>query len=290
MEERKQNDVRTALVAIAKNEGPYIREWVVYHKKICGFGEILVYENDSTDETRRELEDMAAEGLCQWKPWPRSEHNPPQPKAYWDSLNRKGDWDWMCLMDVDEFLVIRSGQSVADFVSGFDDKTGSIAFNWVIFYSTDKKKSNRPVTERVKCCYGDSHVKTIARTEAITTSGIHGFWLKDGYRYMHCSGREYSLGGRADELLESNICKNPDVMICDVGEAQINHYMMKSEEEVAIRDERGDACRRAHVRKRTMASYKRILSRSDHRENHSIERYIDARYGLERFYEELAAG
>jgi len=81
--------MKTALVAIAKNEGLYIREWVTYHKKVCSFDEIFVYDNDSTDSTRSELGAMEAEGLCGWKPWPRDEHSPPQHKAYWDSLKRK---------------------------------------------------------------------------------------------------------------------------------------------------------------------------------------------------------
>lgn len=279
--------MRTALVAIAKNEGPYIREWVVYHKKVCGFGEILVYENDSTDETRRELENMAAEGLCGWKPWPRSEHNPPQPKAYWDSLNRKDDWDWMCLMDIDEFLVIRSGQSVVDFVRGFDEKTGSIAFNWAIFYSTDIERAESPVIERVNYCYGDTHVKSMARTKAIATAGIHGFWLRGGYKYMHSSGVEYKLDGKIDAYLEATICRDAECAIFDVAAAQINHYSMKSKEEVLIKDERGRAPTRKYIKKNTMKQYRNIIRRGVHQENHSIKKYIEHRFGLDRFYEEL---
>lgn len=287
MEERREDDVKTALVAIAKNEGPYIREWVVYHKKVCGFGEILVYENDSNDETRRELESMASEGLCEWKPWPRSEQNPPQPKAYWDSLNRKGNWDWMCLMDVDEFLVINSGQSINEFICGFDEKTGSIAFNWGVFYSTDKKRTELPVIERVNYCYGDTHVKSIARTKAIATAGIHGFWLRDGYKYMHSSGMEYKLDGKVDAYLEATICRDPRHRIFDVTAAHVNHYLMKSEEEVLIKDQRGRAPTKKYIKKNTMRQYRNLIRQGVHHENHSIKRYIESRLGLERFYEEI---
>lgn len=277
--------MRTALVAIAKNEGPYIREWVLYHKKVCGFDEIFVYENDSEDDTRLQLEAMSKEGMCGWKPWPRSEHNPPQPKAYWDAERRKGDWDWMCLMDIDEFLVLNSGESVGEFMSGFDEKTGSVAFNWGIFYSKDKTMTEGPVTKRVNYCYGDPQVKSIARTEAIVTCGIHGFRLKEGYKYMHCSGREYDLRGKIDPQIEATMCK-PGTMIFDVRSAHVNHYMMKSEEEVIRRDDRGDACKRHHAKKRTLVPYRRLLRAGSHRENHNIKRYIEARYGLEKFYQD----
>jgi hypothetical protein len=287
VEERREDDVRTALIAIAKNEGPYIREWVVYHKKVCGFSEIFVYENDSTDNTRSELESMAAEGLCSWKPWPRSEQNPPQPKAYWDSLKRKDEWDWMCLMDIDEFLVIRGGQSVGEFVSNFGEDTGSIAFNWGVFYSTDKSRSDDPVIKRVNYCYGDTHVKTIARTKAIATAGIHGFWLRNGYKYMHCSGVEYKLDGRVDAYLEATICRDPKCRIFDTSVAHINHYSMKSEEEVAIKDERGRAPTMRYIRKNTMRQYRSLIKGGVHHENHSIKKYIEKRYGLDKFYEGL---
>lgn len=280
--------MRTALIAIAKDEGPYIREWVVYHKKVCGFGEIFVYENDSTDETRKELESMAAEGLCGWKPWPRSEHNPPQPKAYWNSLERKGDWDWMCLMDIDEFLVLKGGESISEFVSKFDETTGSIAFNWGVFYSTEKTMGDEPVIKRVNYCYGDTHVKTIARTKAISTAGIHGFWLKGGYKYMHSSGREYQLAGKVGPYLEATICRDPECRIFDVGAAHINHYSMKSEDEVRTKDERGRAPTKKYIKKNTMKQYRNIMRQVIHNDNHSIKRYIETRYGLERFYDEIA--
>lgn len=42
--------MKTVLVAIAKNEGgPHLREWVFYHKAICGFDHIHIYNNDSSD-------------------------------------------------------------------------------------------------------------------------------------------------------------------------------------------------------------------------------------------------
>ena len=279
--------MKTALVAIAKDEGPYIREWVVYHKKFCGFDEIFVYENDSSDSTRSELESMAAEGLCGWKPWPRSEHNPPQPKAYWDSLNRKEEWDWLCLMDIDEFLVIKGGQGIGEFVSIFGEDTGSIAFNWGVFYSTDKAKSDEPVVKRVNYCHGDTHVKTIARTMAIKTAGIHGFWLNAGYRYMHCSGLEYKLDGKVDAYLESTICRDPHIRIFDASAAHINHYLMKSEEEVAIKDKRGRAPTRRYIKKNTMRQYRSLISRGVHHENHAIKKYIEEIFGLDKFYEEI---
>ena len=39
-----------AIVAIAKNESDYIREWVAFHKAV-GVDNIILFDNDSTDDT-----------------------------------------------------------------------------------------------------------------------------------------------------------------------------------------------------------------------------------------------
>lgn len=279
---------KTALIAIAKNEGFYIREWVLYHKKVCGFGEIVIYENDSTDNTVKELNSLQSEGLCSWKTWPRSEQNPPQQKAYWNALERKGDWDWMCLIDIDEFLVLRPGNSIGSFVNKFDEDVGSISFNWLVFYSHEKNRTNDPVVKRVNNFYRDPQFKTIARTRAISSSGIHAFWLLPGWRYMHCSGAEYRLE-KVDADLESNMLWAGAHAACDTQAEHINHYMMKSEEEVIIRDERGDALRRHHAKKRTLVPYRQRLRSKVQEEDHTIKKYIESMYGLKRFYDDLCA-
>lgn len=44
-----------SVACIAKNEGPYIREWIEYHK-IVGVERFYFYDNDSSDNTREVLE------------------------------------------------------------------------------------------------------------------------------------------------------------------------------------------------------------------------------------------
>ena len=46
---------KLAIVAIAKNESDYIREWVAYHK-VIGVERIYLYDNDSTDGTKEEIQ------------------------------------------------------------------------------------------------------------------------------------------------------------------------------------------------------------------------------------------
>jgi glycosyltransferase involved in cell wall biosynthesis len=282
-----KNKIKTSLVAIAKNEGSYIREWVVYHKKVCGFSEIFVYENDSTDNTRSELESMAAEGLCKWKPWPRSEHNPPQQTAYRDALASKDRHDWVCFLDIDEFLVINSHETAGEFASKFENDVGSISFNWVIFYSLEKNKTEHPTVKRVSHCYGDGHVKTMARTIAVTGANIHTVSLAPGYKYMHCSGLEYKV--KEDKPIDVQMCLDESTRIFDCRAGHVNHYLMKSEQEVVEKDERGRATTRLYAKKNIKEMYDNIAKIKSHRDNDNIRRFIEKMHGLGRFYEAARA-
>jgi hypothetical protein len=57
---------RTAIVTTMKNEGPFILEWIAYHRAI-GVDDFLIYTNDCTDGTDTMLQMLMAKGLCQWR-------------------------------------------------------------------------------------------------------------------------------------------------------------------------------------------------------------------------------
>jgi hypothetical protein len=278
--------MRSILVAIAKNEGRYIREWVLYHRLICEFDAIHIYENDSEDDTKNELSCLSEQGLCTYEAWPRGPgKNPPQQTAYANALRKfKNKCDWLCYMDLDEFLVLNSHDNIGDFVSGFDERTGSVSFNWLMFYSLDQRMTDKPVIERVNYCYPNAHVKTIARTEAINNFGIHTFSLVEGYKYMHSSGLEYRLDDRINTSLDAKICTKPEYWICEMSKAHINHYHMKSEEEVKEKDAKGRATVAKYVPKKIINHYLHAKRKKNHIENSNIKNFIEKKFGLEKFY------
>ncbi len=57
---------RVAIVTTMKNEGPFILEWLAYHRAI-GVTDFLIYTNDCTDGTDTMLQMLMAKGLCQWR-------------------------------------------------------------------------------------------------------------------------------------------------------------------------------------------------------------------------------
>ena len=58
-----------AVAAIAKNEGPYIKEWIEFYVK-QGVTHFLIYDNDSTDNLEDILQPFIAQGLVTYKKLP----------------------------------------------------------------------------------------------------------------------------------------------------------------------------------------------------------------------------
>lgn len=56
--EKKYN---LAIVAIAKNEQDYIKEWVAFHK-VIGFDKTILYDNNSTDNMVNEIKPYINDG------------------------------------------------------------------------------------------------------------------------------------------------------------------------------------------------------------------------------------
>jgi glycosyltransferase involved in cell wall biosynthesis len=270
------------LVAVAKNEGMFLKEWVFYHRLICGFEEIVVYNNDSDDNSEEVLSDLSSKGMCKWLNWPRSEHNPPQSTAYHDAFRRlKGTLGWLCFMDIDEFLFLKDGSDIRTFAGRFADDVGSISFNWSMFYSVDEMTSSEPVTKSVNCFSEENgHVKTMARIGAIRVPCIHSFRLAPGYRYIHCSGFDYRIDlkelASIKMSLDASMCiKRPYI---DCGTAQINHYRVKSKEYCLMKDRKGCAAS-SHFRSLNSLGEYEGLKNKERKHKKDIEIYINKKNG-----------
>lgn len=58
-----------SFVAIVKNEGPYIKEWIEYHKMV-GVDRFYIYDNESTDNLEGILSDYIKSGEVVYKYYP----------------------------------------------------------------------------------------------------------------------------------------------------------------------------------------------------------------------------
>ncbi|MDJ0630242.1 MAG: glycosyltransferase family 2 protein [Rhodobacter sp.] len=146
---------RTAIVTCMKNEGPFILEWLAYHRMI-GVDDVLVYTNDCTDGTDRLLDILQARGLVQRRDNPfRETGAKPQHAALAaarveEAVARAG---WIICMDVDEFINVHAGQGhLSDLYSAAGD-ANMISLTWRLFGNSDHDHfEDGLVTERFTRC------------------------------------------------------------------------------------------------------------------------------------------
>lgn len=124
-----------AVCAIAKNEGPYFKEWIEWHLK-QGVEKFYIYDNESTDETKDVLTPYIESGVVEYKYFPGRKQ---QLAAYDDCLNNhRLDMRWLAVIDLDEFLVPVKDASVADFLRGME-RFASVEVNWLVYGSGGAK-------------------------------------------------------------------------------------------------------------------------------------------------------
>ena len=214
------------MVAIIKDEAPYLAEWLEYHM-LLGIEHVYLYDNGSSDNSPEVLANYLIQGRVTLLSWPEF---PGQLSAYNHAMNIFGrDSAWMAIIDVDEFIYLPDGQAIGGFLSAFGDDADQILLPWYHFGSSghDEKPSGLVIENYVHRST-DAHpqTKSIVRPEAVTFVGVH-----------HCETRYgRSFDGDRQPALERWIQPTPLG-----GEPRIHHYFTKSRAEFAAKIARGQS-------------------------------------------------
>lgn len=225
------------ICAIAKNEGRYIREWVLFHQ-LVGVLRIVVYDNASTDDTLAQLQPFVDSGFVYVVPWPMA--NPSQFAAYQDYVDKHcGQQAWTAFVDCDEFLFSPTHptitQAIDRILARLDEPIGAIGVNWLCFGASGRQEySPEPVIERftwrdLVTNPVNTHIKSLVWMDQprIQVGGTpHHFLTSMGT--VDELGREVPgsfTGSHSSELL------------------RINHYSSKSRQEWLDRSKLGKADR-----------------------------------------------
>ena len=241
-------DDELSIVCIAKNEGDYIQEWVVYHL-LAGVDRIYIYDNGSTDDLRALLNTYIKAGKVIYTFLPGKAA---QLVAYRDAIKRfKNKTKYMAFIDCDEFLISEDHniplKEAIRKIFKLNGKAGGIAVNWRMYGSSGHiTKPKGLVTENFQY-RGDGNSKG---SECIKTIANPRF-IKE---FKHVHYPRYFWGfNNIDE--KGNIVldwRNP----CEkTSKIRINHYFTKSKEEWIIRRQRGKADTFDEDDKRTIAEF-----------------------------------
>jgi hypothetical protein len=241
-----------AVAALFRNEAPFLREWLTFHR-IVGVDHVYLYDNGSTDDPEAVLEQFLDEGYVTLRAWPVPFHDHAQSKAYTDCLQRvRGRARWLACLDLDEFLFSPQSFRLDPILRRFEEHPG-VVVHWQVYGSSgEEQASERPVIARF-ARRAPTHwvrnrkVKSIAAPDASTGASMHYFVYRDGRLAVTERldpvrvGRRPRLKRRLRPLyrLLGPLARHVDpypgrpissrAISCDL--LRINHYPVKSREE-----------------------------------------------------------
>lgn len=240
---------RITCISMAKDEGPYLLEWVAYHH-LLGFTDILVYSNDCTDGTAEMLEALASVGLITHADNGPLGKKPPQSRALQRAQKHPlvSDADWIMVMDFDEFLTIRCGDGTVDALIDEITQAGATAMpvTWRFYGSGGHRDAaGQPVIDRFRQAATNRFskgfgVKTLFRNSPHLRLAIHRPRVRGGHSKRYgpialdwINGSGLAIDGHVMTWRQTLKTAGYDL-------AQVNHYGVKSGEEYLMRRIRGD--------------------------------------------------
>ncbi len=218
-----------SICAIAKDEGPYFKEWLSWHIS-QGVEKFYIYDNESQDNTHEILEPYIKKGIVDYKYFPGKKN---QLLAYDDCFkNHRFESRWIAFIDLDEFIVPLKDKTLKEFLKRFECFP-SIEINWLVYGSSGKKqKSKEDVMQRftfhsLPSKWVNRHVKSIVDPKRV-------------YTMIGCHEAARITGWAVDSHM-CEIKKNFREREPQQDVIRINHYAVKSYEEFQEKIARGRA-------------------------------------------------
>ncbi|WP_151720405.1 glycosyltransferase family 2 protein [Gemmobacter serpentinus] len=241
---------RTAIVTTMKNEGPFILEWLAYHRAI-GVDDFLVYTNDCTDGTDTMLELLTRKGIVQHRinPYVPGGALKPQHAALQaaESEPVMQNCGWGICMDVDEFIDIKIGDGTLKALYERMGEANMISLTWRLFGNAEVHgyedrfiidQFTRCAPELIRKPHQAWGFKTLFRNIDIYKKlGVHrpkglrpDLW--DQVRWLNGSGRPMPK-----EAYRNAWRSTADTYGYDW--VQLNHYAVRSAESFLVKRDRG---------------------------------------------------
>jgi hypothetical protein len=255
-----------SICAVYRDEAPYLREWVEFHRPV-GVERFFLYDNLSSDEHREVLAPYVADGSVTIHDWPQW---PAQIQAYDHCLkHHSDDARWIAFIDLDEFLFSPEGTPLPEVLREFEEFPG-VGVNWAMFGSSGHstpppglviesylRRSDDPGINR--------HIKSVVNPRRVRGFCVPHFFMYDdglavdeqrrpitGPPYSHTDGVSFSR-------------------------LRLNHYAIKSEEEFRLKLARGPADSSIPKRERfSEAQLARIAGQYDEVEDRTILMHLPA--------------
>ncbi|WP_172332627.1 glycosyltransferase family 2 protein [Mangrovicoccus sp. HB161399] len=182
-----------AVAAIMKDEGPYLIEWIAWHRML-GIKNFVIADNGSSDGMTEILIRLDSLGIVKRVPYPATVKPGTnfQANCYSEILDsERSKFDWIFFIDADEFIFIDNiPAGIGHFLQDIPDDIGALALNWKTFGSSGKVEAQNGLTlsrftKRARESRQASHIyKTLVRSKAAkpTIKNPHHVDIKDSFR------------------------------------------------------------------------------------------------------------
>jgi hypothetical protein len=272
-------DKYLSVCAVYRDEGPYLREWVAFHK-LVGVERFYLYNNRSGEDGHREaLAPYIEDGTVVLHEWP--DCLPPnvvtgeatQTATYQHCIQNHADESrWIAFIDLDEFLFSPTGRSLPDMLTEYERWPG-VGVNWALFgpsghtarpdglvienyvRRSDKKGHN----DKIKSIVDPRRVRNFCLAHFFVFHGEPHVAVDENHRLIDARpGSPYST---TDEISFERF--------------RVNHYTTKSEEEFRQKQQR-IRVDNGQPREWTENQIRRLLTVLDEVEDRTIQMYLPA--------------
>jgi glycosyltransferase involved in cell wall biosynthesis len=216
---------------IVRDEEDSLPEWLAYHLAL-GFDAVVVLDNLSTDGTRSVVERFGLRYDVRYVPWP--DRSPEYQIRGYDAMldSLRLEFDWLCFIDSDEFMVLAQDARVQGFLARFPSAP-AVAVSWAMFGSSGHNTQPFPLVTQSfqrrseETFPPNTHVKSFVRpAETIRCVNPHYFDVVGEYVTASGAVATWSSPGVLDVV--------PDYSV-----AKINHYFTKSRQQWEAKLRRG---------------------------------------------------
>ncbi len=239
--------MRILAATTVRNEGPYLLEWIAWHR-LLGVTDFLFHSNDCDDGSDRLLDLLAEHGVIR-----HETHQPPPDKSVqWSALRAawrhdlRKSTDWMLISDLDEFPVIHVGEGrFADLMAALPEGCDAVALPWRLFGSNAQIEiSGRPVTQEFTRStpavmhhpIAATFFKSLFRPAAFRAQGVHRPRHRPETEPVWADGSGRPLAG----LIAGNDKRLSLISTRDYRRlVELHHYSLRSAQGFIVKSDRG---------------------------------------------------
>lgn len=248
------NSKKHVVVAAMRNEGAFILEWVSWYKML-GFDDVLILTNDCNDHSVEMLDLLQSKGWVTHLPHIIDPNKAPKHSAHRAARAHPlvVNADWMFLCDVDEFLVFHNGiDTIQEYLGDDEPDVAGIAIHWQSFGTSGHKTwsdgwthtqfqkagpMKSPANRFFKSFIYKPH--RFKRFGAHSPQGFKGEWGIKPYIWADDTGQKIALFHPNGNAMHMTVLPR-----ISHKNAQLNHYIIRSDESFEFKRGRPSASAR----------------------------------------------